>query len=156
MGNFDSMETILNFAIDQEKQAYKFYKDMASRIDNQQLSLVFEDFAAEEKSHEQKLLEIKKDVQLLPQTAQVTDLKISDYSINVTEEDVLRDSKNYVQKAYLLAMKKEKAAFKMYSDLAQRSDNENIRKILLSLAQEEARHKLKLEIDYEDHFFTEN
>ena len=47
--------------------------------------------------------------------------------------------------------KREKSAFKMYSDIAEGTDSPEIKKLFQVLAQEEARHKLKLEIEYEDH-----
>ena len=60
------------------------------------------------------------------------------------------------QQALIVAMKKEKAAFKLYSDLAASTDDENLRTILLGLAQEEAKHKLRFEIEYDEQFLSEN
>jgi rubrerythrin len=53
-------------------------------------------------------------------------------------------------------MNKEKAAFKLYSDLAKIAPNNEIREIFLSLAQEEAKHKLRFEIEYDDYVLKEN
>jgi len=92
----------------------------------------------------------------MPDTQRVTDLKIADYSVEVDEADALNPDKMDIQKAYLQAMQKEKAAFKMYNDLAGMTDDQQCREVLLSLAQEEARHKLYLEIEYDDQFFSEN
>jgi rubrerythrin len=47
-------------------------------------------------------------------------------------------------------MKKEKAAFKLYSDLASSTDDENVKTMFLALAQAEAKHKLRFEIEYDD------
>jgi rubrerythrin len=60
------------------------------------------------------------------------------------------------QDALVLAMKEEKAAFRLYSDLAAATDDEALRETLLALAQEEARHKLRFEIEYDDHILTGN
>ena len=49
-------------------------------------------------------------------------------------------------------MEKEKAAFKLYNDLAATTENAEIRDLLLALAQEEAKHKLRFEVEYEKHF----
>ena len=52
--------------------------------------------------------------------------------------------------ALIVAMKKEKAAFKLYIDLAAATQDEKIKIVFLELAQEEAKHKLRFEIEYDD------
>jgi rubrerythrin len=52
-------------------------------------------------------------------------------------------------------MKKEKAAFKLYNDLAGAVENVKVRTLFLALAQEEAKHKLHFEIEYDD-MLTDN
>jgi len=47
-------------------------------------------------------------------------------------------------------MKKEKASYRLYSDLAEQVDNEELKDTFLWLASEEARHKLRFEIEYDD------
>ncbi len=39
----------------------------------------------------------------------------------------------------------EKAAFRLYTDLAAKTDDPELQKLLLDLAQEEAKHKLRFE-----------
>jgi len=56
---------------------------------------------------------------------------------------------NY-QGALILAMKKEKAAFRLYTDLAASAADEKVKGTFLALAQEEARHKLRFEVEYDD------
>jgi len=51
---------------------------------------------------------------------------------------------NY-QGALVLAMKKEKAAFRLYTDLAASADDDKMKATFLALAQEEARHMLHLD-----------
>jgi rubrerythrin len=75
----------------------------------------------------------------------VTDLKIADYVVDV-EPGPNMDYKDTL----ILAMKKEKASFHLYTDLAEVVENEAQRKMFLSIAQEEARHKLRFEIEYDD------
>jgi rubrerythrin len=53
-------------------------------------------------------------------------------------------------------MKKEKATYKLYNDLIQMTDDENLKETLRCLAQEEAKHKLRLEIEYDEFFLTES
>ena len=55
-----------------------------------------------------------------------------------------------------MAMKAEKAAFKLYTDLAAATDDDGLKQIFLDLAQEEAKHKLRFELEYDDSILTEN
>jgi rubrerythrin len=87
----------------------------------------------------------------LPAAGKVMDLKIADYVMDVEPSSDL----DY-QDALILAMKEEKAAFRLYSDLAAATDDEALRVTLLALAQEEAKHKLRFEIEYDDHILTGN
>jgi rubrerythrin len=60
------------------------------------------------------------------------------------------------QQALIVAMKAEKAAFKMYTSLASATDDPAVKEALLALAQEEAKHKLRFEIEYDEEFLAEN
>ena len=60
------------------------------------------------------------------------------------------------QEAIILAMKKEKAAYKLYTTLATRVNDPDMKKVFLSLAQEEAKHKLRFEVEYDDMVMQEN
>jgi len=53
-------------------------------------------------------------------------------------------------------MKKEKAAFRMYNDLASKAKKPELKALFLNLAQEEAKHKLRFEVEYDEHFLPEN
>ena len=105
---------------------------------------VFEDFAKEELGHKAKLEAMKKSKAVTLATV-VPNLKIADYVVcaeptpNVDYKDAL-----------ILAMQKEKASFHLYTDLAEVVENENQKNLFLSLAQEEARHKLRFEIEYDN------
>jgi rubrerythrin len=53
-------------------------------------------------------------------------------------------------------MKNEKAAFKLYSDLAASAPNDALKSAFLAMAQEEAKHKLRFEVLYDDQVLVEN
>jgi len=53
-------------------------------------------------------------------------------------------------------MKAEKAAFILYTDLALATDDPGLKETLLRPAQEEAKHKLRFEIEYDDEILKEN
>ena len=151
MQQWKSADEILDFAIGQEEQAIEFYTGLSDRMDRPWMSKIFKDFAKEEMGHKRKLLDIKAGKRLVPEERKVLDLKISDYLVDVETGPGM----DY-QEALVLAMKKEKKAFKMYTDLAAAIDDENLQAAFLALAQEEAKHKLRFEIEYDDFIMTDN
>ena len=152
MQEFASVNDVLDFAISEEEGAVRFYMDLAAKMERPEMKKVFEGFAAEEEGHKKKLLSVKAGKMPLLTNDAVMDLKIADYVIDV---DPQSDSLDY-QQALIVAMKKEKAAFNLYSDLANTTKEVGYRDLFLALAQEEARHKLRFEVEYDDQFLTEN
>ena len=151
MSTFDSFEHIIDFAIEKEIEATHFYTDMAKQMKNLEMRNVFESFAAEEAGHKAKLEGIKQSKEIHPAAQNVADLHIADYVVEVEPGPEM----DY-QDALVLAMKKEKAAFRLYPDLANQVGNEEHKSIFLSLAQEEAKHKLRFEIEYDEIVLKEN
>lgn len=145
MSRWNSIDEILDYAIGEEKAAAEFYTQLAGQVKTPGMPQVFESFAQEELKHKARLETIKAGGTLRPAQQQVMDLKIADYVVDVAPGQDMS-----YQGALVLAMKKEKAAFKLYTDLAAAAGDENIRAIFLALAQEEARHKLRFEIEYDD------
>ena len=148
---FNSVDEVLDFAIRKEEESARMYTDLASKMKKASMREVFETFAREEAGHKKKLLEIKKGKLLVPAAARVLDLKIAEYMTDVAPNPDL----DY-QEALILAMKKEKEAFRLYTDLAAATDDSALRSTLLGLAQEEAKHKLRFEIEYDEQFLSEN
>ena len=52
--------------------------------------------------------------------------------------------------------KKERAAFKLYSDMAEKVPDTNLKQVFAGLAKEEAKHKLFFETEYEEHVLMHN
>ena len=148
---FDSVDSVLDFAIKNEQAASDFYTDLASKMDKPQMKKIFQGFAAEERGHKAKLEAVKKNEKAKLSQAKVLDLKIGDYLVE-QKPDASMD----YQSALILAMKQEKAAFRLYSDLAASTDDGETRELFLGLAQEEAKHKLRFEVEYDEDFLREN
>lgn len=53
-------------------------------------------------------------------------------------------------------MNKEKASFRLYTNLSERAPNAELKNLFLMLAQEEAKHKLRFEIEYDEYVLKEN
>ena len=138
-----SVNRILDFAIAREMEANKLYTDLAVRIDNPAMRKVLEDFAEEELEHKKKLEAVKAG-KILLKHEEVGNLDIADYVMggeprtDMSYSDVL-----------IFAMKKEKLAYKLYLDLAEKMRNRQLKDMFLLLAQEEAQHKLRFELEYD-------
>jgi rubrerythrin len=151
MRDWKSMDEILDFAIGEEEGAARFYQGLAESIQRPNLRQLFLDFAQEEMGHKAKLIEVKAGQSTLSSKDNVEDLKVCDYLVEVEPHS----SMNY-QQALVVAMKKEKAAFKLYTDLASVVQDKELRQTFLALAQEEAKHKLRFELEYDQSILSEN
>ena len=151
MKQWKSVDEILDYAIEQEQESYEFYTGLSARMERPWMSEIFKGFAQEEMGHKKKLIDIKAGKRLLAAESKVLDLKIGDYLV-----DVKPSADMDYQQALVVAMKKEKKAFKMYIDLSAATEDENLKTTFLSLAQEEAKHKLRFEIEYDEFVLTDN
>lgn len=151
MSGFKTIQDVLDFAINAEQRAVDFYTELAEKAENASIRQAFLDFANEERGHKAKLEKFKATGETSISDKAVMDLKISDYTVemqatpNMSFEDVL-----------ILAMKREKAAYRLYTNLAYLATSPEIQKVFKALAQEEAKHKLRFEIEYDDKVLREN
>jgi len=146
--NFNSVNEILEFAIDREKEAVKFYASFAQEAPSKALTQTFIDFSKEEEKHVALLSDISGNKAKIDsyEFKKIPDLKISDYMVATAYEkgmpmpDVLK-----------LAMKREEKSVKLYQLLANQTDNADAKKLFQILVQEESKHKLGLESMYDDY-----
>ena len=146
--NFASMDDILDFAIGKEREAVDFYTGLSKQETFSSAKSILEEFAGEEKKHEDLLVKFKENRQVLDnyKFEWITDLKRSDYVVDITYEkgmpftDTLR-----------LAMKREEKALKLYNELMDKADDDDVKKVFKMLCQEEAKHKNVLETIYDDY-----
>jgi rubrerythrin len=147
----NTVDEILDYAIDQEQQAADFYAELAGRAEKAGMKDVLMDFAAEEKSHKDRLLAVKAGKHELTPEQEVLDLKISDYLVEVGA------TKNIsYQDALIVAMKRERAAFQLYTDMAAKVPESQLKEVLEGLATEEAKHKLFFESEYDERVLQDN
>ena len=151
MKEFKNVDEILVFAIEQEQKAVDFYTGLAKEAHSEEMKKVFLEFAGEEIKHKQRLTRIREEGVFSMPKQQITDLKIGDYMV-----DVKATGKLSYEEALVLAMKREKAAFKLYSTLSERAPNDELKDIFETLAMEESRHKLRFELEYDEFVLREN
>ncbi len=142
---FNSTNDILDFAINREQESVDLYERLAKEAPTPQMRDVFLSFAAEERGHKKRLQNIQSSKQFKMIDKQIKDLKIEDYLVDISETTGMT-----YQAALILAMKKEKAAFKLYINLASKVEDPLLKSLFETLAQEESKHKLRFELEYDE------
>jgi rubrerythrin len=147
----NTVDEILDYAIGQEQQAADFYAALAQRAEKAGMKDVLMEFSREEQRHKERLLAVKEGERDLTPEQSVLDLKISDYLVEVEAGDGIS-----YQDALIVAMKREKAAFQLYSDMSEKVPDGKLREVFVGLAKEEAKHKLFFESQYDERVLVDN
>ncbi len=151
MKDFKNIDEILDFAIQNEQQAADFYEKLSKDAKETAMQETFAHFANEEKGHKFRLEKVKEDGVYETNQQDILDLKISDYLVSVPSSGEMS-----YRDALVLAMKREKAAFRLYMKLAEMAPSADLKKLFKNLANEEAKHKLNFELEYDEVVYKEN
>jgi rubrerythrin len=144
-------EEILSMAIEKEQEAVDAYTAAAGTVKRANIRDMLLDLARQEQGHKRRLMAI--DMAGIPDAhvRDIPDLKIAEYA-----DDVGFSASMDYQDVLTVAMKREEAARDLYRHLASISEESELRGLFDLLAQEEARHKLLLEKEYDEHVLTDN
>ncbi len=138
-----TVDNILKFAIAEEEKAEQFYTRLAKKMKVPETREALLRFAGEERRHKGKLLAIRAGVPVIGSSGEeVTNLELSDYIVDVKPTPDMQ-----YQDALLLAIKKERAAQRLYTDLAALADGDGSKSMFLALAQEERKHELRFKAE---------
>ena len=138
-----TIEDIIEYAIEQEAKANSFYNHLAQDVEKAELKQALKNLAVDEFQHKLRLEGVR-DGQV-----ELTEEEIGSLHIAESIDDVkLRRNMSY-KELLAYAIKKEDAAQKLYTKLAHMTKRPKIKEVFDLLAQEEARHKLSLEIEYD-------
>ena len=144
MGKAKPYDEILEFAIAREIEANRFYLALAERVDSAETRKVFEELAEEELEHKAKLeLEVMKTGKVAG--GEKVTIPEHDYIVSNTDSLLDMDYKDVL----MLGMEKEEAAFRTYVNLVAQAKDEESREVLMALAEEEVKHKMRFEIEYD-------
>jgi rubrerythrin len=146
-----SIEEIINFAVDKEREAIAFYEGMAGKADDPVVKDAILSMADEERKHERILLDLTPKKIHFHQASPEEDMKLSDYLVDMTFS---KDSS--YQELLIIAMKREEKSFGFYADLEERAGDDASRKVFTLLKGEELKHKARLEKEYEKYVLWED
>jgi rubrerythrin len=149
----DSIDAVLSFAVQRERESRKFYTEYAAKTDNTGLRSLLLAMADQEKGHEQILLDLKSKKSLDPLLSrpQALDLRISDYTV-----EVAFDPEMGYQDFLLMVIQKEEKSHLLYARLESLSTAEALKFVFRGLAEEEKRHKALAQDRYDLEILTEN
>jgi rubrerythrin len=149
----ERFEDFVRFAIEQERKSVVLYEKYAHAATSSGVRRLFESLVVMEREHEAKLTTVLESASIAPlnRDEQMGDMRLADYMV----EDELSDTASLDQ-VYVFAMKAEQQAYELYTRLASLEHEPRTKELLISLAQEELRHKRDLEREYENEFMRDN
>jgi rubrerythrin len=141
---------IISEAINNEVEAYTFYQTVSEKVTDANLKKLFGELAGEEKGHREYLQKLlSRDITSLGFSS-TKDYKVGD---SIPTPPLTPDMKPI--DGLVVAIKKELAAMQMYSQLANASDDAEVKKLFTELAAMERGHKTRLEDIYVNMAFPE-
>ena len=143
MRNFETVEDIIFFAIESEIQSVEFYNRLSEAAVEDEIKDLFSRLMEEEKGHIvrlQYLLDHQIENGFPALSHYFSD---EDYFPHVTPSPDVT-----VEEGLIIAIQKEKAAMRLYKDLANEVKKNDLTKIFLLLATEEEKHFMKFENEY--------
>ncbi len=133
----------IRLAVRSEQQAYDFLMAMRGCVKSASIRLLLEDLAGEELEHKEKLeLELMK----LGEVVYSQEIQGQAQNPYYIESDECADM-DYAE-LLRFCIGKEDVSFRLYIDLSTQVHDEQAREVFIALAEEEVRHKLRLETEY--------
>ena len=151
MTAFQTVEELLDYAMELEDQDQAFYRKCAVSLSGQPAAAVFEELAQDEDSHFNTLEDIKQQRRRLEIPNKKTTKKLKHYTLKEDLAQIPEDSNADADWIFRLAIAKEKMVFQLYSDLVNETSHKEMAQTLRGLAQQETEHKIILEQHYKIH-----
>jgi len=146
----EEYRNIISEAINNEVEAYTFYQTISEKVQDANLKKLFGELAGEEKGHREYLQKLlSRDITSLGFST-TKDYKVGD---SIPTPPLTPDMKPV--DGLVVAIKKELAAMQMYTQLANASDDAEVKKLFTELATMERGHKTRLEDIYVNTAFAE-
>ncbi len=146
----EEARTIIKGAIDDEVEAYTYYKTVEEKVKDPALRKLFEDLAGEETQHRQLL-----ETFLTKNPTEFRWKASKDYKVADTLETPKLTEDLTPKEGIVIAIKKEQLAMDMYNELATLSTDAEQERLFTQLANMEESHKARLEDLYTEVAFPE-
>lgn len=146
------LSDLVDIAIKKEQEAYDFYMGIFDKTDDASVKHTLEFIAGEEKKHKAFLVNYRQG-NYGPEALRMSD--VVDYKIaeHLAEPEIEENLQS--QDVYLLASHRELRSYKFYSELASMHAEGEPKNMLLKMANEELKHKEKMEYLYANTAFPQ-
>jgi len=145
---FETIRDLLTFAISKERASQQFYRDLAMQMKDHAAQKIFHAIGQQEEKHEEALkLEVLKQGFSLSENSEAVSGKDTEWQEqSALDQEALH--MNYMD-ALMVAIQKERAAFQLYTQMIAMTQEPQFRRILMGLAEEEMRHVIRFEREYD-------
>jgi rubrerythrin len=143
---------IIAMAIKREEEAYDFYMDIYAKASDPALKGTLEFIAGEEKKHKAFLVSYR-DGNFGTKALKMSDFV--DYKVAEYLEEPEIDQGSKPEDIYLAASYRELRSFHFYTEMANLHADSEIKEMLLKMANEELKHKEKMEYLYANTAFPQ-
>lgn len=147
----EKFNEVIDFAIDGEKDAVKFYQELQEKTKFQAQKEMLKELENMEKGHIVILENIREKGMQKVEVKKIDNLNISEYIVDVKSYDNMT-----YQDVLIVAMKKEEQAERLYTNMAGNFQGSELETLFLKLSSEEASHKLRFETLYDEHILRDN
>ncbi|MFO7660861.1 MAG: ferritin family protein [Candidatus Cloacimonadaceae bacterium] len=136
---------ILDFAIEREKEAVQFYRDLQHQAHFADQKTFLQELESMEMGHIIVIENMRKKQPSEMEIKQVPNLHISEYLVSDVDELDMT-----YQNILIKAMKREEMSLKLYTEMSKKFPDSELSVLFAKLASEEAGHKLKFEKLYDE------
>jgi rubrerythrin len=142
---------IVEFAIKKEKEAVEFYQQCIMLTNRKEMKEIFSKMAEEEKRHQKMLENFKPESVDILKLKKIPNLKIGDYLVDMEFNPDMK-----YQELLILAMKREEKSYQLYRNFAEEEGSPDMTRLFQLLANEELKHKNRLEKEYDEIVYKDN
>ena len=143
---------VIDLAIQREEEAYDFYMDIHAKVQDASVRDTVQFIAGEEKKHRAFLVQYR-DGNYGADALRMTDVveyRIAEY---LEEPEITKDSSS--EEVYLIAAHRESRSHQFYTELANMHADSELKTVLVKMANEELKHKEKMEYLYSNTAFPQ-
>ena len=148
----DTLSSVIKMAIDKEKEAYDFYMDLYKAVEDKEAKSTLKYIAQEEAKHKEFLTTCQEGrfcSQVLNLDAPIA-YKVVEH---IKKPDIKKNMKS--AEAYLIAANRELNSYNFYKTLAETYPAGDVKDLLNKMANEELKHKEKMEYLYANTAFPQ-
>ncbi len=130
---------VLDYAIKMEEDGRKFYEKLAAEADVPELKTIFALLAEEERRHQQIFQSMKNGEDPVNAESRIIEKAESAFH-KLMEKKEASGILGRDPDGYLHSIKTEEEYIRLYLDMAEKEENEQVKELLLRIAEEEKRH----------------